>query len=85
MDKSTNGLRVLKITNGDQTLPRPSRKGNLAIVVKHKPAAAATYAKKKRGRSGVSTKGILSKTRTFGCPRRLAGGVKRQQSCTKNL
>ena len=29
-------------------------------------------------------KGILSEARTFGCPRRLAGGVKRQQASTKN-
>ena len=75
----------MKITDGVHTLPRPSRKGNLANVVKHKPAATATCVKKKRGRSGVSTKGILCETRTFGCPRRLAGGVKRQQACTKKL
>ena len=43
------GLRVLKITNGVHTLPRPSRKGNLANVVKHKPATKATCAKKKGG------------------------------------
>ena len=82
--QESNGLRVLKINDDVQSLPRPSRKGNLANVVKHKPATKATCAKKKkRGMSGVSTKGILCETRTFGCPRRLAGGVKRQQSCTK--
>ena len=27
------GLRVLKINDGDHSLPRPSRKGNLANVV----------------------------------------------------
>ena len=50
----------MKINDGVHSLPRPSRKGNLANVVKHKPATKATRAKKKRGRSGVSTKGILS-------------------------
>ena len=44
-------LRVLKITNGVHPLPRPSRKGNLANIVKHKPSTKATCAKKKRGRS----------------------------------
>ena len=38
--------------DGVHTLPRPSRKGNLANVVKHIPATKATSAKKKRGRSG---------------------------------
>jgi hypothetical protein len=31
------GLRGLKINDGVQTLPRPSRKGNLANVVAPKP------------------------------------------------
>jgi hypothetical protein len=31
------GLRGLKIIDGVQTLPRPSRKGNLANVVAPKP------------------------------------------------
>ena len=47
MDKSTNELRVLKIIDGVHTLPRPSRKGNLANVVKHIPAIKATWAKKR--------------------------------------
>ena len=51
------GLRVLKITDGVHTLPRPSRKGNLANVVKHIRATKATEAKKKRGRSEVSIEG----------------------------
>ena len=41
----------MKINDGVHTLPRPSRKGNLANVVKHIPATKATGAKKKRGRS----------------------------------
>ena len=45
------GLRVLKINDGVHTLPRPSQKGNLANVVKHKPATKPTGAKKKRERS----------------------------------
>ena len=49
--------------HGVHTLPRPSRKGNLADVVKHKPATTATCAKKKRGRSGVSMKAILCEAR----------------------
>ena len=63
MDKSTNGLRVLKINDGVHTLPRPSRKGNLANVGKHKPATKATCAKKKRGRSEWVSKGILREAR----------------------
>ena len=49
--QDSNRLRVLKINDGVHTLPRPSRKGNLANVIKHIPATKATEAKKKRGRS----------------------------------
>ena len=37
------GLIVLKITDGVHTLPRPSRKGNLANVVHHIPAASGQW------------------------------------------
>jgi hypothetical protein len=43
------GLRGLKINDGIQTLPRPSRKGNLANVVTPIPVKIRpTVAKKRR-------------------------------------
>ena len=61
--QESNGLRVLKVNDGVHFLPRPSRKGNLANVVKHKPTIKTTRAKKKKTKERVSTKGILSEAR----------------------
>ena len=50
-EQESSGLSVLKINDVVHSLPRPSRKGNLANVIKHKPATKATCANKKRERS----------------------------------
>ena len=63
MDKSTNGLRVLKINNGVHSLPRPSRKGNLANVVNTNLQQSPPVPRKKKRKERVSTKGILSEAR----------------------
>jgi hypothetical protein len=44
------GLRGLKINNGVQTLPRPSRKGNLANVVAPIPVKIGLMVAEKGGR-----------------------------------
>jgi hypothetical protein len=44
------GLRVLKINDGVQTVPRPSRKGNLSNVVAPIPMKIGTTVAKKGGR-----------------------------------
>jgi hypothetical protein len=44
------GLRGLKINDGVQTLPRPSRKGNLANVVAPIPVKIGPTVAKKGGR-----------------------------------
>jgi hypothetical protein len=49
------GLRGLKINDGVQTLPRPSRKGNLAnvvapILVKIGPTVAKKGGRKRKGK-----------------------------------
>jgi hypothetical protein len=63
------GLRVLKINDGIQTLPRPSRKGNLANIVAPIPVkiigpmvAEQGGRKRKRKKMRVSTEARTRET-----------------------
>jgi hypothetical protein len=50
-------LRGLKINDGVQTLPRPSRKGNLANIVAPIPVKIWPMVAKKRGRKREKNEG----------------------------
>jgi hypothetical protein len=50
MDKNTNGPKRPEDNDGVQTLPRPSRKGNLANVVAPIPMKIGPSVAKKEGR-----------------------------------
>jgi hypothetical protein len=65
------GLRGLKINDGVQTLPRPSRKGNLAnivapIPVKIGPMVAEKRREKEKGKSRKTRVSTESRTRETG-------------------